>query len=264
MLKIRLSVIGRDGEKRPIDGAQIKKAYRRVEETVKAGAETVKKEVAAVRDRDPAANDEMSDLEILTLYSGVHAILGHRAAHALLERGHGFAARTLSQGMRLLTGVEIHPGAQIGQGVFIDHGTGVVIGETAVVGDGCTIYQGATLGGTGKETGKRHPTIGENVMVGAGSKILGPVNVGDNSKIAAGAVVLTDIPANCTAVGIPARIVKQDNVRVEPDLDQIHIPDPVGKEFENIRKELAALKKEMREKANAQEEGAGDTIEEGD
>ena len=245
MPKIRIHVINKDGEKTALDREQIKKAYRTFEDMVKKSAGTVKEEVAAVRDRDPAAKSDMSDLEILTLYSGVHAILGHRAAHALLEHGHGFSARVLSQGMRLLTGVEIHPGAEIGKGVFIDHGTGVVIGETAVVGDGCTIYQGATLGGTGKETGKRHPTIGKGVMVGAGSKILGPVNIGDNTKVAAGAVVLTDIPANCTAVGIPARIVKQDNVRVS-DLDQIHIPDPVEKEFDSIRKELAALKEEVR------------------
>ncbi len=201
----------------------------------------LKEEVRAVRERDPAAK---TDTEVLTLYSGVHAVLAYRAAHALNQKGHEYTARFLSQSTKMITGIEIHPGATIGKDLFIDHGSGVVIGETAIIGDGCTLYQGVTLGGTGKETGKRHPTLGNNVMVGAGAKVLGPVNIGDNCKIAAGAVVLNDIPDNCTAVGIPARIVKKDNQKVEPDLDQIHIPDPIEREFAKIRAEIEALRKE--------------------
>ncbi|MBQ9469228.1 MAG: serine O-acetyltransferase [Clostridia bacterium] len=199
----------------------------------------VREDVAAVRERDPAAK---SDLEVLVLYSGVHAVLAYRLAHALHERGLELTARAVSQGAKFFTGIEIHPGAKIGKQLFIDHGTGVVIGETAVIGDRCTIYQGATLGGTGKESGKRHPTVGNDVMIGSGAKVLGPVRIGDHTKIAAGAVVLKDIPPHCTAVGIPARVVKQNDERVE-DLDQIHIPDPVEKEFAQLRREIGELKK---------------------
>lgn len=148
---------------------------------------------------------------------------------------------------RFLTGIEIHPGAKIGKGVFIDHGSGVVIGETTEIGDGCTIYQGATLGGTGKEKGKRHPTLGKNVLVGTGAKILGPFKVGDNSKIAANAVVLEEIPPNSTAVGVPARVVKQNGVRICEDLDQIHIPDPVSQELCQMRYRIDKLEKLLRE-----------------
>lgn len=195
-------------------------------------------DVRAVKERDPAAR---STLEVLLLYSGLHAIMLHRPAYWLYHHKHFFLARFISQYAKFRTGVEIHPGAKIGTGVFIDHGCGIVIGETAEVGDGCTLYQGVTLGGTGKDTGKRHPTLGKNVTVGSGAKVLGPFTIGDNSKIAAGAVVLKEIPPNATAVGVPAQVVKLDGVRVTQDLDQIHMPDPVGMEFSDLQKQLEAL-----------------------
>jgi serine O-acetyltransferase len=166
----------------------------------------IRDDIAAVRQRDPAAK---SDIEVLLLYSGVHAILAYRVAHKLYLGKHYFPARLISQLARRMTGVEIHPGATIGKGFFIDHGMGVVIGETTEIGDNCSIYQGVTLGGTGKDIGKRHPTLGNNVMVGAGAKVLGPFRVGDNSKIAAGAVVLREVPENSTAAGVPAKVVRQ-------------------------------------------------------
>ena len=195
-------------------------------------------DIRAVKERDPAAR---GTLEVLLLYSGLHAIMLHRPAYWLYNHKHFFFARWISQFAKFCTGVEIHPGAKIGTGVFIDHGCGIVIGETAEVGDGCTLYQGVTLGGTGKDTGKRHPTLGKNVTVGSGAKVLGPFTIGDNSKIAAGAVVLKEIPPNATAVGVPAQVVKLDGVRVTPDLDQIHMPDPVGMEFTALQKQLEAL-----------------------
>lgn len=154
-------------------------------------------------------------------------------------------ARAISQFSKFLTGIEIHPGAIIGRGLFIDHGTGVVIGETTEIGDDCTIYQGVTLGGTGKDTGKRHPTIGNNVLIGSGAKVLGPFVVGNNVKIAAGAVVLTEIPDNCTAVGVPARIVRRGGKK--EDMDQIHIPDPISQEFCRLQSEVDNLKKTIEE-----------------
>ena len=199
-------------------------------------------DVAAFRQRDPAAR---SNLEILLLYSGLHARLAHRLSHKLYRSGHTLSARAVSQGAKALTGIEIHPGAKIGRGLVIDHGTGVVIGETAEIGDNCTIYQGVTLGGTGKDEGKRHPTLGDNVMVGAGAKVLGPLTIGDNAKIAAGAVVLSEIPSDSTAVGIPARVVRVAGERVANDLDQIHIPDPVNQELTALREALGALSKEL-------------------
>ena len=195
-------------------------------------------DIRAVKERDPAAR---GTLEVLLLYSRLHAIMLHRPAYWLYNHKHFFLARWISQYAKFRTGVEIHPGAKIGTGVFIDHGCGIVIGETAEVGDGCTLYQGVTLGGTGKDTGKRHPTLGKNVTVGSGAKVLGPFTIGDNSKIAAGAVVLKEIPPNATAVGVPAQVVKLDGVRVTPDLDQIHMPDPVGMEFTALQKQLEAL-----------------------
>ncbi len=195
-------------------------------------------DIRAVKERDPAAR---GTLEVLLLYSGLHAIMLHRPAYWLYNHKHFFLARWISQYAKFRTGVEIHPGAKIGTGVFIDHGCGIVIGETAEVGDGCTLYQGVTLGGTGKDTGKRHPTLGKNVTVGSGAKVLGPFTIGDNSKIAAGAVVLKEIPPNATAVGVPAQVVKLDGVRVIQDLDQIHMPDPVGMEFTALQKQLEAL-----------------------
>lgn len=210
-----------------------------VSETVSA----VRDDIKATRERDPAAR---SDAEVALLYSGVHALAAYRVAHRLHKNGHFFAARAISQAARFVTGIEIHPGAKIGKGLVIDHGMGVVIGETAEIGDNCTIYQGVTLGGTGKDVGKRHPTLGNNVLVGAGAKVLGPFTIGDNTKIAANAVVLTEIPESCTAVGIPAKVVKKQGVRVENDLDQIHIPDPVAQEIRRLEEKLSALEEELR------------------
>ena len=204
----------------------------------------VKEIVKTVRERDPAAR---STAEVLLLYSGVHAILLHRVAHKLHQNEHYFAARAVSQLGRKLTGIEIHPGATIGKGFFIDHGMGVVIGETAEIGDNCTIYQGVTLGGTGKDVGKRHPTLHDNVMVGAGAKVLGPVEIGSNTKIAANAVVLRAVPENSTAVGIPAKVVKRDGVRVQVDLDQVHIPDPVAQELNRLNEKLNEVSKALEE-----------------
>lgn len=178
----------------------------------------IREDIAAVRQRDPAAR---SGFEILLMYAGVHALFWHRPAHWLYRHHCFFLARLVSQLTRFFTGIEIHPGAVIGHNVFIDHGSGIVIGETAEVGDGCTLYQGVTLGGTGKDTGKRHPTLGRNVMVGCGAKVLGPVRVGDNCKIAANAVLLHSIDADSTAVGVPARVVRVSNVKLENErLDQ--------------------------------------------
>ncbi len=213
---------------------------------VKAAISEVKDEIRVVKERDPAAT---SDLEVLLLYSGLHAVLAHKVSHKLHKKGHYFSARFISQAARALTGIEIHPGATIGKHFFIDHGAGVVIGETAEIGDNCTLYQGVTLGGTGKDTGKRHPTLGNNVMVGAGAKVLGPFKIGDNAKIAAGAVVLDEIPADCTAVGIPARVVRCKNEKVaekaNENLDHIHIPDPVSQELCRMREQLHRMEAEI-------------------
>jgi len=228
-------------------GAMLANAAGKV---AKKAAKEIKEDVAAVRERDPAAG---SDLEVLLLYSGLHAVLSHRAAHALHERGYVLSARAVSQAAKFVTGIEIHPAAKIGRGLFIDHGSGVVIGETAEIGDNCTIYQGATLGGTGKDTGKRHPTIGNNVMVGAGAKVLGPFTVGDNAKIAANAVVLHAIPANATAVGVPAKVVSINNTRVR-DLDQVHIPDPVSQEICRLEKRIYDLEKKLKDNENTEKD----------
>lgn len=199
-----------------------------------------KEEAAVIRERDPAIK---SDWEVL-LYPSFWAIRKYRKAHKLYLKGHFFLARWISQRCARKTGIEIHPGAQIGKGLFIDHGKGVVIGETAIIGDNVTLYQGVTLGGTGKETGKRHPTLEDNVMVSAGAKVLGSFTIGENSKIGAGSVVLKEIPPNSTVVGVPGRVVKQDNIRIpRTDMDQIHLPDPVMNKIENLEKE----NKELRE-----------------
>jgi serine O-acetyltransferase len=201
----------------------------------------IESDIEAIKQRDPAAK---SNAEILLLYSGLHAILAYRVSHKLYLGGHTFSARAVSQAAKFLTGIEIHPGATIGKGLVIDHGMGVVIGETAEIGDNCTIYQGVTLGGTGKDIGKRHPTIKDNVLVGAGAKILGPIVIESNSKVAANAVVLKDISGNSTAVGIPARVVRQDGRRVD-DLDQVHIPDPVSQEFARLEEKINQLSCEL-------------------
>lgn len=200
----------------------------------------LKEDISCVRDRDPAAT---SNTEILLLYPGLKAVRSHRKAYWFYTHNCHFIARWISQHSLKKTGIEIHPGAKIGRRLFIDHGTGVVIGETTEIGDDVTIYQGATLGGTGKDVGKRHPTIGNNVMIGAGAKVLGPIVIGDNSKIAAGSVVLKDIPPNSTAVGIPARVVRLNGERIgaAQDLDQIHIPDPIQQELDRLTGEVEAL-----------------------
>ena len=225
-------------------GALVAHSAKKLRRSGKRLANEVRYDIEAFRQRDPAAR---SDLEVLLLYSGLHARLAHRLSHKLYAEGYVLAARAVSQGAKALTGIEIHPGATIGRGLVIDHGSGVVIGETAEIGDNCTLYQGVTLGGTGKEEGKRHPTLGNNVMVGAGAKILGPVEIGDNAKIAAGAVVLDEIPANSTAVGIPARVVRVSGKRIANDLDQVNIPDPVSQELASLRRAVTALKKEVAE-----------------
>ncbi|HIU47789.1 MAG TPA: serine O-acetyltransferase [Candidatus Avimonoglobus intestinipullorum] len=206
--------------------------------------ESLRYDIKAVLDRDPAAR---SGAEVFFLYPGVAAVMWHRAAHFFYRHNHKFIARWISQCVRFWTGIEIHPGAQIGKGLFIDHGMGVVIGETAVIGDDCTIYQGVTLGGTGKEKGKRHPTLGNRVMVGSGAKVLGPFTVGDDSKIAAGAVVLSEVPPDSTCVGVPARIVKREGVRVCEDLDQVKIPDPVSLQLCTLSVHIAGLEKKIRQ-----------------
>ena len=215
---------------------------------------TLKEEINLVFERDPAANSKM---QVLFLYPGVKAILNYRIAHWFYEHKQRFIADLISKRTRQKTGIEIHPGAQIGKGLFIDHGMGVVIGETTIIGDNCTIYQGVTLGGTGKDKGKRHPTIGNNVTIGSGAKVLGPFTVGDNSKVAANAVVLNEIPPNSTCVGVPAHIVKRDNVkvpRVKIDLDQIHIPDPVSMELCKLRVELDRLKEQLNKESGKSKE----------
>lgn len=203
--------------------------------------ERIKEDIAAVKERDPAAT---STLQILLLYPGLKAIRMHRRANWLWRHNHKFLARYVSQRAAHKTGIEIHPAATIGRRFFIDHGTGVVIGETAEIGDDVTLYQGVTLGGTGKDSGKRHPTIGNGVMIGAGAKVLGPFKVGDNSNIAAGAVVLEEIPPDCTAVGVPARVVKRNGLRVDC-LDQVHMPDPVSQELCRMRVQIERLQKEV-------------------
>lgn len=206
---------------------------------------TLREDIKSIRERDPAAR---STFEVLVLYSGLHALIYHRIAHFFYRHHLFFLARLMSQLNRFLTGVEIHPGAKIGKGLFIDHGSGVVIGETAEIGDHCTIYQGATLGGTGKDVGKRHPTLGNNVMVGAGAKVLGPFRVGDNAKIASNAVVLEEIPPDCTAVGVPARVVRRGGQKPPcADLDQIHIPDPIAQELCAMRIQIERLEKQLSE-----------------
>ena len=198
----------------------------------------IKEEIRIIRERDPAIH---SSMEVL-LYPSFKVMLHYRLAHRLYQKGHYFWARFLSQRAARKTGIEIHPGATIGKGFFIDHGSGVIIGETAIVGDNVTLYQGVTLGGTGKETGKRHPTIGDNVMISAGAKIIGSFTVGENSKIGAGSVVLEEVPPNCTVVGVPGRVVKRDNIKIpRSDMDQCHLPDPVKEDITLLQRENAEL-----------------------
>ena len=203
--------------------------------------------IRAYQDRDPAAR---SALEIWLLYPGVKAVMRHRRAHWFWTHQMPFIARAISQHARRVTGIEIHPGATIGRRLVIDHGMGVVIGETAQIGDDVLLYQGVTLGGTGKEQGKRHPTIGNNVLIGAGAKVLGPFTVGDNSRIAAGAVVLTEIPPDSTAVGAPARVVRLGGIKIDyaAQVDQISVSDPVAQELCALRGRVIQLEKAAKEK----------------
>lgn len=203
--------------------------------------EKLKEELDSIMERDPAAR---SRAEVFFLYSGFRAVRAYRVSHWFYRHNHKFIARYLSQRARHKTGIEIHPGAKIGRGLFIDHGMGVVIGETTEIGDNCTLYQGVTLGGTGKDHGKRHPTLGSNVLVGAGAKILGPFTVGDNARVAAGAVVLDEVPPNSTAVGVPARIVRLNGIR-PANLDQIHIGDPVAQQLCYLGCEIGRLQKQL-------------------
>lgn len=198
--------------------------------------------LAAYQRRDPAAR---SKLEIFLLYPGVHAVLYHRVAHWLYRHHRFFLARCVSQWSRFWTGIEIHPGATIGHRLVIDHGMGIVIGETAEIGDDCLLYQGVTLGGTGKDKGKRHPTLGNNVLIGAGTKVLGPVYIGDNARIGAGSVVLKNLPANCTAVGVPAEVVRINNKAINPadDLDQQDLPDIMAQRLIDLDRRIGQLEK---------------------
>lgn len=201
----------------------------------------LKADIDSIIERDPAAR---SRLEVYLLYSGFKAVRSYRKANWFYRHNMKFIARYISQRARHKTGIEIHPGATIGKGLFIDHGMGVVIGETTEIGDNCTLYQNVTLGGTGKDHGKRHPTLGSNVMIGAGAKVLGPFRVGDNARVAAGAVVLDEVPDNATAVGVPARVVRINGVR-PCNLDQVHVADPVSQELCKLSYEYDVLKKEL-------------------
>src|SRR5690554_1838454 len=199
----------------------------------------MKSDVGIIFHNDPAARNVF---EVLLTYSGLHALWSHRIAHWLFVRRVFTVARFISQISRFFTGIEIHPGAQIGQRLFIDHGMGVVIGETCEIGDNVTLYQGVTLGGTGKEKGKRHPTIEDNVLIATGAKVLGSMRIGENSRIGAGSVVLKEVPPNSTVVGIPGRVVVQDGVRITHDLDHINLPDPVSDKFKELEEEILRLK----------------------
>lgn len=222
----------------------------------------IREEFSVIQERDPAIK---TPWEVL-LYPSFRVMLQYRRAHKLYQKGHFFLARLISQRAARKTGIEIHPGAQIGKGLFIDHGSGVIIGETTIIGDNVTLYQGVTLGGTGKETGKRHPTLKDNVMVSAGAKILGSFTVGENSKIGAGAVVLQEVPSNCTVVGIPGRVVKRNNTCApREEMDQIHLPDPIKEDIQLLQREnnimhnrLMDLERELRLLKRTYKEGSAD------
>jgi len=200
--------------------------------------------IKETREKDPASKGY---LQIVLLYSGLHALIAHRIAHSLWKLKVPFIPRFISQLSRFLTGIEIHPGAVIGRGLFIDHGMGVVIGETAVIGDNVTLFQGVTLGGTGKETGKRHPTIGNNVVIGAGAKVLGNIEIEDNSYIGANAVVLRNVPANSTVVGVPGHVTKQDGKKIDLLMDHIHVSDPVMQHMKDLMKRVKMLEDKIKE-----------------
>jgi len=204
-----------------------------------------KDEVNAALERDPAA---VNSLSVILTYPGLHALFYHRVGHALYQRGLPFFARAVSQFGRWLTGVEIHPGAKIGKGLFIDHGMGVVIGETTIIGDNVTLFQGVTLGGTGKKKGKRHPTLGNNVVVGAGAKVLGDIHIGDNVSVGANAVVVRDVPANSTVVGVPGRITSREGKKVPGiNLDHTSLPDPLTQALEKLQHEIDKIEGELKD-----------------
>ena len=210
-------------------------------------AKELRRDVRAARDRDPAARG-VGQIEILATWPGIHALLAHRVAHVLESAGVPLLPRSLSMLARAITGIEIHPTARIGDGLFIDHGAGVVIGETAEIGDNVTLYQGVTLGGTGFATGKRHPTVQDNVTIGSGAKLLGPITIGHGAKIGANSVVITDVPPNATVVGNPGHPVRVDGRRVEgPDADWIHLPDPIAEAIEGLANRIGALERTVSE-----------------
>lgn len=213
----------------------------------------IREDIRSVVEKDPAARN---GLEVLICYPGIWAQILHRPAHFLYNHNLKLLARIISQLARFFTGIEIHPGAKIGRRLFIDHGMGIVIGETTEIGDDCMLYQGVTLGGTGKDAGKRHPTLGNRVMVSSGAKVLGPFTVGDDAKIGSGAVVLKEVPAGCTVVGVPGRIVKGPRPMTE-EMDQVHLPDPVTREMEQLKKRIAKLEKML----NKYEERNGEEYE---
>ena len=207
----------------------------------------IRKDIQVIFERDPAVK---GTLDVVLNYPGFHAVLVHRLNHWLYKKGFMVLSRFFSQIVRFFTGIEIHPGARIGEGLFIDHGMGVVIGETTEIGDNVTIYQGVTLGGTGKETGKRHPTIGDNVVVSTGAKVLGSMKIGDNVKIGAGSVVLKEVPSNCTVVGVPGKIVKRDGEKVASsviDLNHDRLPDPVSEMIEYLDGHIRKLEERIKE-----------------
>ena len=207
----------------------------------------IKEEIKIVKERDPAIH---SNMEVF-LYPSFKVMIHYRLAHKMYQKKHYFLARWISQRAARKTGIEIHPGAQIGKGFFIDHGNGVIIGETTIIGDNVTLYQGVTLGGTGKEQGKRHPTIGNNVMISAGAKVLGSFKIGDNSKIGAGSVVLEEVPPNSTVVGVPGRVVKRNNISLpQEEMDQVHLPDPVKEDIAQLRESNDRLKNRLMELEN--------------
>ena len=215
--------------------------------TVTRVAGELRRDVRAVRDRDPAARGA-SSVEILAVWPGVHALLTHRVAHALDEAGLPIVPRAMAHAARVLTGIEIHPSARVGNGLFVDHGTGVVVGETAEIGDDVTLYQGVTLGGTGFATGKRHPTVEDNVTIGAGAQLLGPTTVGHGAKIGANAVVIHDIPPNSTVVGNPGHPVRVEGRRPEgPDADWVHLPDPIADALKSMARRVAELERTVAE-----------------
>jgi serine O-acetyltransferase len=217
----------------------------------------LREDIQVVFEQDPAAR---STMEVLLTYSGLHAIWSHRVAHRFYKRKRFFTARCISQISRFFTGIEIHPAAKIGRRFFIDHGMGVVIGETCEIGNNVTIFQGVTLGGTGKEKGKRHPTIKDNALIATGAKVLGSITIGENSKIGAGSVVLHDVPANSTVVGIPGRVVIQDGVKIKKDLDHCNLPDPVADRFRELEREIEGLHSELKQLKEGKIESGHSTV----